>query len=173
MAIELEKENKDLDKYIEYVKAQVNYTSEELKADLLQRGLSEDETAYVMTFYKPHVKQRMFSNPFSFHGRIGRQEFGLSMVVYFFWMFINGALQSLANDLLSILVLFALYVVCFWFYFAQQCKRFHDRNLTGWYVLLYFIPFYNIYLFAMQLFADGDEYENDYGPDPKGRNMFA
>lgn len=173
MAIKLEKGNKDLDKYIEYVKAQGNHTPDELKADLLERGLSEDEATYVMAFYKPHVKQRMFSNPFSFYGRIRRLEFGLSMIVYFFWLVINGALQNLANDVLSILLLFALYVVCFWFYFAQQCKRFHDRNLTGWYVLLYFIPFYNIYQFVMQLFADGDEYENEYGPDPKGRNLCA
>lgn len=43
MPIELEKESKNLNKYIDYVEAQVNYTQEELKADLLERGLSEEE----------------------------------------------------------------------------------------------------------------------------------
>lgn len=47
MAIDLEKESKDLDKYIDYVKAQVNYTEEELKEDLLKRGLSEDEVVHM------------------------------------------------------------------------------------------------------------------------------
>ena len=45
MAIDLEKESKDLGKYIDYVKAQVNYTEEELKEDLLKRGLSDDEVS--------------------------------------------------------------------------------------------------------------------------------
>ena len=56
MPIELEKESKNLNKYIEYVEAQVNYTQEEIKSDLLERGLSEEEVTYVMSFYKPHIK---------------------------------------------------------------------------------------------------------------------
>lgn len=72
MPIELEKESKNLNKFIEYVEAQVNYTQEEIKSDLLERGLSEEEATYVMTFYKPHIKQRMFSRSFSFCGRIRR-----------------------------------------------------------------------------------------------------
>lgn len=43
MPIELEKESKNLNKYIEYVEAQVNYTQEEIKSDLLERGLSEED----------------------------------------------------------------------------------------------------------------------------------
>lgn len=75
MPIELEKESKNLNKFIEYVEAQVNYTQEEIKSDLLERGLSEEEATYVMTFYKPHIKQRMFSRSFSFCGRIRRLEY--------------------------------------------------------------------------------------------------
>ena len=43
MPIELEKESKNLNKFIEYVEAQVNYTQEEIKSDLLERGLSEED----------------------------------------------------------------------------------------------------------------------------------
>ena len=86
MAIDLEKESKDLGKYIDYVKAQVNYTEEELKEDLLKRGLSDDEVSYVMTFCKPHVKQRMFSHPFSFRGRIRRLEYCLSLIIVYIYI---------------------------------------------------------------------------------------
>ena len=83
MPIELEKESKNLNKFIEYVEAQVNYTQEEIKSDLLERGLSEEEATYVMTFYKPHIKQRMFSRSFSFCGRIRRLEYCLNSSLKF------------------------------------------------------------------------------------------
>lgn len=62
MAIELNKNEKNLNQYIDYVNNQINYTGEELKIDLAQRGLSEDEIDYVMAFYKPHIKQKMFGS---------------------------------------------------------------------------------------------------------------
>lgn len=57
---------KNLDKYIEYVNAQRNYTSGELKADLAERGLSEQEIDYIMTFYKPREKQKNVSTSILF-----------------------------------------------------------------------------------------------------------
>ena len=167
MAIELEKESKDLNKYIDYVESQVNYTAEELKADLLERGLSEDEASYVMTFYRPCVKQSMFSHPFSFSGRIRRLEFGLSYILYILLMVCIGAL----SDEAPILGLFAIPLI--WFWLAQLCKRFHDRNQSGARILTLIIPLYNIYVTLMLFFADGDAHENDYGFDPKGRNIFS
>ncbi len=41
MAIELNKNEKNLNQYIDYVNNQINYTGEELKSILAQRGLSE------------------------------------------------------------------------------------------------------------------------------------
>ena len=58
---------------------------------------------------------------------------------------------------------FILEIILLWIYYAQAIKRCHDRDNSGWYM---FIPFY----FYWMLFADGCPYENDYGPDPKGRN---
>lgn len=66
MAIELNKNEKNLNQYIDYVNNQINYTGEELKIDLAQRGLSEDEIDYVMAFYKPHIKQKCFPILFLF-----------------------------------------------------------------------------------------------------------
>ncbi len=53
-----------------------------------------------------------------------------------------------------------------WFFFAQGAKRCHDRNNSGWYQI-------NPVYFLWMLLGDGDEYENDYGKDPKGRDLFA
>lgn len=110
--------------------------------------------------------QSMFSHPFSFNGRIRRLEFGLSYIGYFICMVIIGALSEDAPFLV------VLIIPLIWFWLAQLTKRFHDRNLSGMHILTLLIPFYNIYVALMQFFADGDEFENDYGADPKGRNIY-
>ena len=112
-------------------------------------------------------KQSLFAHPFSFEGRIRRLEFGLSYILYILLAVCIGALSSES----PILGLFAIPLA--WFWLAQLCKRFHDRYHSGARIFTLIIPLYNIYVSLMLFFADGDEYENDYGPDPKGRNMFA
>lgn len=44
---------------------------------------------------------------------------------------------------------------------AVGVRRMHDINKDWWYIL---IPFYNIYLWAIE----GEKGTNQYGPDPKG-----
>lgn len=112
-------------------------------------------------------KKKMFRHPFSFNGRIRRLEFGLSFIIYVviaFWI-------NVEFDEIPLIGL--LYIPLLWFWWAQLCKRFHDRNLSGIHILTLFIPLYNIYVLVMQFFADGDKYENDYGVNPKGRNIYG
>lgn len=108
----------------------------------------------------------MFSRAFLFSGRIRRLEFGLSFIIYVIIAF----LVNVNIDEMPLIGL--LYIPLLWFWWAQLCKRFHDRNLSGMHILTLFIPLYNLYVLFMQFFADGDEYENDYGVDPKGRNIY-
>ena len=114
-------------------------------------------------------KQKMFSNPFSFSGRIRRLEYGLTYIIYMVWYIIfNIGIQisvNSGNNTMSILLLGTLIPVA-WFMWAQGAKRCHDRDNSGWYQL---IPFYGLWM----LFGDGDDYENSYGPDPKGRDSLA
>ncbi len=169
MGIDLEKNKKNLDDYIKYVNTQMNFTPEELRNDLTNRGLTEDEVNYVMTFYRPVNKQKMFSHPFSFHGRIRRLEYGLSVIIYYAYYFLISILSRilLYNNLevAGTLALLTIIPLC-WFLLAQGAKRCHDRGNSGWYQL---IPFYGLWM----LFGDGDKCENDYGFDPKGRNVFS
>ena len=45
-------------------------------------------------------------------------------------------------------------------------KRFHDRNKSGWFMLLSFVPFVNLSVLLELGFLKGTIGENQYGPDP-------
>ncbi len=100
----------------------------------------------------------MFKNSFSFQGRIGRTEFGLSyalaLICIYALVFIVDWLEI--NGLPILIHLTAIY----WFLFAQGAKRCHDMGNSGFYQL---IPFY---IFAM-VFSKGENRRNKYGQDPK------
>ena len=49
---------------------------------------------------------------------------------------------------------------------AVGVRRMHDVNKSGWFIL---IPIYNLILAC----TDGTSGDNEYGPDPKGREGFG
>ncbi len=120
------------------------------------------------------LKTGMFRHPFSFKGRIRRLEFGISVIIYYIYY---GILLNMAYNLNNIdftLVFMVLTIIpAIWFILAQTCKRLHDLDYSGWRYFLLFIPLYNIYFNLLLLFKDGDEYVNEYGSDPKGRNIYS
>lgn len=105
-------------------------------------------------------KRGMFSNPFSFKGRIRRTEYGISFIIYFIiYVFVNAVLET--GDEAAILGL--AYIPMLWFLWAQGAKRWHDRGNSGWFQI---IPFYGLWM----LFGDGEIGNNEYGSNPKGNN---
>ena len=104
--------------------------------------------------YVVNEKQKMFSKPFSYKGRIRRLEYGITLIIFYLGiMFIREMAE--AEETLLILAL-----PLYWIYFVQGAKRCHDRGNSGWYQL---IPFY----FFWMIFAEGDDSINEYGPNPK------
>ncbi len=55
------------------------------------------------------------------------------------------------------------------FRFIQDIKRLHDIGVSGWFVLFAFVPALNFVYLLFLVFADGQPYTNQFGPDPKGR----
>ena len=105
-----------------------------------------------------HTRQSMFSNPFSFKGRIRRTEYGLSLLFYTILYYLLSLLIIdiyVPTDLLAI-----LYIPILWFLWAQGAKRCHDLGNSGWWQL---IPFYVFWL----IFQDGQPGGNEYGNNPK------
>ncbi len=105
----------------------------------------------------------MFKKPFSFEGRIRRTEFALTYIIYIIIIMGVSFMLQAAEDMSIILLV--VFIPLIWFMLAQAVKRCHDRGNSGWYQL---IPFYMLWL----LFADSDNGQNQYGPNPKGIGNF-
>lgn len=111
-------------------------------------------------------QQAMFSHAFSFSGRIRRLEFGLSYIICVVLnVLLSGAVEN--TPLLGLLSIPFL-----WFLWAQMSKRFHDIGYSGWRIFTLLIPIYNIVVLLMLFFKDGEPCENDYGKNPKGRDIY-
>lgn len=104
----------------------------------------------------------MFSNPFSFEGRIRRLEYGISYIIFMvIYVLYEVAIDALSRDEWTMmLLLLGVYLVTLVFITAQSCKRCHDLGFSGW---LQLVPFFVLYL----LFGKGIKGPNKYGHDPK------
>lgn len=105
-----------------------------------------------------HIPQSMFSNPFSFEGRIRRLEYGISNIIY---GIIALVIEQIVENNNGMEWLYIAYIPMMWFIIAQNAKRCHDRGNSGWFQL---IPLYGIWL----LFAEGEAGSNRFGRNPKG-----
>ena len=65
------------------------------------------------------------------------------------------------------LLLLALFFMLLWPFLAVQAKRWHDRDLSAWWILIHFIPVVGpIAALIVNGFLRGTDGENRYGPDP-------
>lgn len=110
-------------------------------------------------------KKVVFENYANFEGRARRKEFWYFLLLHYIILIIVSIIDRMAGLTIGSLGYGILYLV---YAFAAlipslavQARRLHDVGKSGWYML---IPIYNIILFC----TEGDNSENEYGPDPKG-----
>lgn len=120
---------------------------------------------------------------FEFTGRSRRKEYWMFTLLQFLIVLAIVALAfgfSSAGEDTVMLVLYG--GVGIWLLatfipsLAVQVRRFHDQDLTGWLVLLGFIPYIGGLIILVFMCIDGKRGPNKYGPDPKGGvdpNVFA
>jgi uncharacterized membrane protein YhaH (DUF805 family)/DnaJ-domain-containing protein 1 len=98
---------------------------------------------------------------FSFKGRIGRKEYWIGYVLLIIGFVISGAMMdSYDTEGLGIILTFAL----IWPGLAISVKRWHDRDKSGWWVLINIIPWIGpIWSFIEQGFLPGTNGPNRFG----------
>jgi uncharacterized membrane protein YhaH (DUF805 family) len=102
-------------------------------------------------------QQAMFSNIFSFEGRIRRSEYGFTLIIYVIIWLVIGSIARRSGDVEFIAL---AYIPMVWMLWAQGAKRCHDLGNSGWWQL---IPFYVFWM----IFEDGEAGINQYGSNPK------
>ena len=120
----------------------------------------------------------------SFQGRINRKPFWLGIIVM---AVIAGVLEYVAGAFFATWeagtepgsyvmtsaspVAYLLYgvaiIISIWFGLALQIKRWHDRDKSGWWVLIGLVPVIGgIWALVETGFLRGTEGPNRFGPDP-------
>lgn len=111
---------------------------------------------------------------FSFQGRATRSDYWLRWILpviaisivlsiadVIIGTFDGGSGFGLLSGLFSLITI--------WPSFAVSIKRLHDRDQSGWFLLLWLIPIIGwLYLFVVIGFLPGTAGQNRFGPDPLG-----
>jgi len=117
---------------------------------------------------------------FSFQGRINRAKFWLVHVAMWvviaivFGVIMGGAAMSAdpAKAMQGVgtiggIVLAIVYILAIWIGLATGVKRWHDRNKSGWWVLIAFVPVVGGIWYLIECgFLRGTAGPNTYGADP-------
>jgi uncharacterized membrane protein YhaH (DUF805 family) len=128
---------------------------------------------------------------FGFNGRIRRTNywlgsigagFVLGIIAFIIVLAFGGGAVMLANNndsgsqaagaglgIIALILYFAVLVLAVWISLALQIKRWHDRDKSGVWVLIGFIPLVGPFWVLIECgFLDGTMGPNRYGPSPKG-----
>lgn len=107
---------------------------------------------------------------FGFKGRIPRRNFwavSLITTVIFYGAVILLTVNAPENSPVPGLVILVLEIPLVWISLAVQIKRWHDRDKSGWWVFINFIPIIGgIWAFVELGCLRGTIGSNQYGPDP-------
>lgn len=83
-------------------------------------------------------------------------------------LLIGGISSSSDEGAVAAIAIYFLYSIpCVWIGLAMQVKRWHDRDKSGWMVLINFIPIVGLLWAFVELgFLQGTIGPNQYGNDP-------
>lgn len=127
---------------------------------------------------------RPWRQVFDFSGRATRTEYGLFHLSAFGAYFALGVLPVTMFDVragraaepgvvaiifIAVLALLslALFFAALIGHFSISVRRLHDHGEPGVKYFLTWIPFIGFIFWLMLVFARGNDWENDYGPDPR------
>ena len=118
---------------------------------------------------------------FSFEGRVNRAKYwlvhiGVVAAVMVLWVLVFGAVDFTTHDPRQrisemrgaiLLMMLPVAVVFFWSSLAISVKRWHDRNKSGWWVLIGLVPVIGHLWFLVECgLLPGTPGPNNYGADP-------
>ena len=115
--------------------------------------------------------QAAFRKYLVFRGRASRAEFWYYMLFFYLVLFgiiIFIEIFASEEEVVRLKILLVIWVLInFMPYLTVTIRRLHDLNLSGWWILLKFIPFVGEIMLLIILAQKGDLYDNQYGSNPE------
>ena len=103
-------------------------------------------------------------------GRISRKGFWLRISLPCLGVFIVALILDLITnqfgDDSGYGISAIVYLLLIWPMLVATIKRSHDRNRSGWFVILFLIPFLNLWPAIEVYFLKGTEGQNQFGKNP-------
>ncbi|HEX4326957.1 MAG TPA: DUF805 domain-containing protein [Burkholderiales bacterium] len=105
----------------------------------------------------------------SFEGRIPRKVFWLYHLAMYVPIIIIMGIAGAISQTLMWIVAVPLYIILIWAGLALQVKRWHDRDKSGWWCLIAFVPFIGgLWVLVEAGCMRGTAGGNRFGGDPTG-----
>jgi uncharacterized membrane protein YhaH (DUF805 family) len=119
-----------------------------------------------------YVEVGMINTLFSLKGRVRRKTYWFCRLFFFGGIVLIGMLDEAINGEEDAGILIAIFLLLtFWPLFATEIKRWHDRNKSGWWIFIVFVPLIgSIWSLVETGFLKGTEGSNMYGDDPLQKN---
>ena len=116
-------------------------------------------------------KKVVFENYANFNGRARRSEYWYFALMNFIVLIVAAILDSTLGLNFSPLPYGYLYLVVALATFipglAVAVRRLHDVGKSGWFYFIALIPLIGAIWLLVLFFTEGNQGENQYGPDPK------
>lgn len=123
-------------------------------------------------------KKVVFQNYANFKGRATRSEFWyfslVNILLYFVWIF-TGVILEESETTETFETISAIVAIVIGIYYvgtlipslAVTARRLHDTGKSGWYILIYLVPFVGSISLIIFLSMDSEKFTNRWGPNPK------
>ena len=156
-------------------------SSRRITEQLTRRGFPQESVEKLVKEIAGKVQPKRATNTmslsellFSFDGRIPRSTYWFYNIAYFFIaliaFFIDFASGSFQQGTPIGIVSLTVGLIAVLPTFAVSVKRIHDRDHSGWFLLLGLIPFVSFWVSIELAFLPGTYGTNQYGKDPHRRS---
>lgn len=112
-----------------------------------------------------------FKNYFNFSGRAHRKAYWMFVLFYIIFAFVAGVLDGIlgtVNQETGLGVIGGVYAFATLIpSIALTTRRLHDTNRSGWWQLLYIIPFIGGLVVLIFTLLEGTNGDNRFGEDPR------
>lgn len=108
---------------------------------------------------------KVIKNYVGFDGRARRQEFWMFVLFNLIFSIAASILDTIIGTYVLFGIIYSLAVLLPGI--AVSIRRLHDTGRSGWWLLISFIPIIGAIVLIYFAVLEGNQGENQYGPDPK------